>query len=92
MDPSLADPFAARARYAIAKHHARHLPKLEGQPLPPLEKLVALNPVTAANPVCIVGAGVAGLYTAMILQSLNIPYTILEVSGFNGETQRVGGE
>ncbi|EIN12605.1 amine oxidase [Punctularia strigosozonata HHB-11173 SS5] len=37
--------------------------------------------ITSGKPVCIIGAGVAGLYTAMILKSLNIPYEILELSG-----------
>lgn len=36
-------------------------------------------------PVCIIGAGVAGLYTAMILQDLKIPFEIIEAS------DRVGG-
>ena len=36
-------------------------------------------------PVCIVGAGVSGLYIAMILDSLGIKYEILEGSG------RIGG-
>lgn len=35
--------------------------------------------------VCIVGAGMAGLYTAMILKSLHIEYTMIEASG------RIGG-
>jgi monoamine oxidase len=36
-------------------------------------------------PVCIIGAGMAGLYTAMILQDLKIPFEIIEAS------DRVGG-
>ena len=36
-------------------------------------------------PVCIIGAGVAGLYTAMILQDLGIKYQIIEANN------RVGG-
>jgi len=35
-------------------------------------------------PVCIVGAGVAGLYAGMILKSLGIPFKILELSGRGG--------
>ncbi|KZT21397.1 FAD/NAD(P)-binding domain-containing protein [Neolentinus lepideus HHB14362 ss-1] len=35
--------------------------------------------------ICIIGAGAAGLYTAMILDSLDLPYEILEAS------ERVGG-
>ena len=32
------------------------------------------------GPICIVGAGVAGLYAAMILESLDLEYEILEAS------------
>ncbi|KAK0672657.1 putative L-amino-acid oxidase precursor [Cercophora samala] len=42
--------------------------------------------VPPAHKVCIVGAGVAGLYIAMILDSLNISYDILEAN-----PNRVGG-
>ncbi|KAA1477082.1 FAD/NAD(P)-binding domain-containing protein [Dentipellis sp. KUC8613] len=38
-----------------------------------------------STPVCIIGAGVAGLYAAMILQDLGIEYKILEAS------ERIGG-
>lgn len=38
-------------------------------------------------PVCIIGAGMAGLYTAMILQDLGIPYHIVDAD----VQQRVGG-
>lgn len=41
---------------------------------------------TTQNPVCIIGAGAAGLYTAMIFDSLSIPYEILEA-----DPLRVGG-
>lgn len=36
------------------------------------------------KPVCIIGAGAAGLYTAMILDDFGIKYEILEASGRNG--------
>ncbi|KAF9645107.1 amine oxidase [Thelephora ganbajun] len=38
-------------------------------------------------PVCIIGAGVAGLYTAMIFESLGIPYQIVDAD----TKDRVGG-
>lgn len=56
-------------------------PKTNLRAIPPL-------PVWPALKICIVGAGISGLYTAMILDSLNIPnltYDILESS------DRVGG-
>ncbi|KAG8985254.1 hypothetical protein FRB90_004851 [Tulasnella sp. 427] len=37
-----------------------------------------------ARPVGILGAGVGGLYTAMILESLGIPFEIMEASGRTG--------
>ena len=41
--------------------------------------------VTSTRPICIVGAGCAGLYAAMILDSLGIEYEILEAN------DRIGG-
>jgi len=49
-------------------------------PLPPFE-----NDLEEPLPICIIGAGAAGLYTAMILDSLDIRYEILDAS------ERVGG-
>lgn len=49
------------------------------------EKLEISGPERSSRPICIVGAGCAGLYTAMILDSLNIPYEILEAN------DRIGG-
>lgn len=84
------DPFAVRSRYIIDQHHANH--ELLGEdisPLPELDELLdrekRAKSLSEDLPVCIIGAGAAGLYTALILQSLKIPYTILEAS------DRVGG-
>ena len=41
-------------------------------------------PINLQDPVAIIGAGVGGLYAAMILKSLEIPYQILEASGRTG--------
>ncbi len=38
----------------------------------------------ASLPVCIIGAGAAGLYAAIILDYLGIKYEILEASGRHG--------
>lgn len=43
-----------------------------------------LSPELAALPVGILGAGAAGLYTALILDSLGIKYEIMEASGRTG--------
>ena len=51
-------------------------------------RLVIHNPKpTTGLPVCIIGAGTAGLYTAMIFESLGIPYQIVDAD----TPQRVGG-
>ena len=40
--------------------------------------------VNGKLPVCIIGAGAAGLYTAMILESLGISYDLVEASDHVG--------
>lgn len=35
-------------------------------------------PISSANPVCIIGAGSAGLSAASSLQKANVPYMVLE--------------
>ncbi|KAK7691011.1 hypothetical protein QCA50_006114 [Cerrena zonata] len=58
-------------------------------PIPPItinmQKAAHANLATDSRPICIVGAGVAGLYAALILQDLGIKYEILEAS------DRIGG-
>lgn len=81
------NPFALRARRAIQKHSKEHHLSTSSQ-LPELKNLIDLDKLSIGpndNPVCIIGAGVAGLYTALILESLKIPYKLLEMS------DRVGG-
>ena len=45
------------------------------------------RPPTRDHPVCIIGAGMAGLYTAMIFESLGISYQIVDAD----TRARVGG-
>ncbi|KAK7686113.1 hypothetical protein QCA50_010925 [Cerrena zonata] len=55
-------------------------------PIPPISVSAHLQASARDDdPICIVGAGAAGLYAAMILQDLGIEYEILEAS------DRVGG-
>ena len=78
--------YAHRGRYLLLKHHARH----EGIPHHKLSQMkrVLHNPAPTADlPVCIIGAGMAGLYTAMIFESLGISYQIVDAD----TQQRVGG-
>lgn len=80
------DVYAARARYTITKYLAENSHHEILNSLPPLEKMLPVVPrVTKRLPVCTIGAGTTGLYTAMILASLGIPYVLLEAS------DRVGG-
>lgn len=80
------DVYAARARYTITKYLAENSHHEILNSLPPLEKMLPVVPrVTKRLPVCTIGAGTTGLYTAMILASLGIPYVSLEAS------DRVGG-
>ncbi|KAF9648704.1 hypothetical protein BDM02DRAFT_3260885 [Thelephora ganbajun] len=46
-----------------------------------------LRPPSPEFPVCIIGAGMAGLYTAMIFESLGIPYQIVDTN----TRERIGG-
>lgn len=54
-----------------------------------------ISSITTREKICIVGAGVAGLYTAMILDSMQVDYDILEAGDrFGGRlyTHRFNGE
>ena len=92
-NPNLANPplhaHAYRAHYLMNKHLERQKPVLDH--IRPLEQLLDSFrekfsvPERAAKPVCIIGAGVAGLYAAMILKSLDIKFEIIEAGN------RVGG-
>ena len=78
--------FAYRGRRLLLTYHQRnqHIPDDQLFELIPH---IRVKPVSLQHPVCIIGAGMAGLYTAMILDSLGIPYQIIEAN-----TQaRVGG-
>lgn len=81
------DPYALRSRFSIQTYQQRHLSRLADRhdDLPPLAQIPQEGKMTSR--VCVVGAGVAGLYTAMIFESLGIQYTILET-----DPSRVGGK
>ena len=80
--------YASRGRFVLSRYHAQ-----QQQEAIPDYKLSTMkshfhNPKpTAELPICIIGAGMAGLYAAMILQSLKIPYQIVDA----GTRERVGG-
>ena len=72
------DLFVQYGRAIVEKHISAHsVEKREAFPLPP-------RAVTSDAPVGILGAGVGGLYTALILQSLDVNFEILESSDRTG--------
>lgn len=95
--PEGINPYAIHSRLAVREHLEKTKVPISdtiGQSHSPLDlpspgdTLPTLTPKSIDNtkPVCIIGAGMAGLYTAMILESLDIPFVILEAR------DRVGGE
>ena len=78
--------YAHRGRQLLSQYRERH----EDIPRPDLPKIrkILNNPrPSSTSPVCIIGAGMAGLYTAMILKSLEIDYQIVDAN----TRERVGG-
>ena len=78
--------YAYRGRLMLEQYHARH-EDIPDKNLSDLTPLLNNPKPTPDSPVCIIGAGMAGLYTAMILQSLKIPYRIVDAN----TRERVGG-
>jgi len=78
--------YAYRARHLLSQFQARNadIPKTK---LADLREELQNLPPTADLPVAIIGAGMAGLYTAMIFESLKIPYQIIDAD----TPERVGG-
>lgn len=84
------DPLAFYGKLIIEEQHAnllRQLPKIKPDKThsDPLDITDDKLRLVLDEKVGIIGAGIGGLYTALILDSLDIKYEILEASG------RVGG-
>ena len=80
------DIYAYRDRQLLSRYNEQH------KDIPPYDlskiKEVLRNPEPSpTSPVCIIGAGMAGLYTAMIFESLEISYQIVDAD----TRARVGG-
>jgi len=78
--------YAYRGRHLLSEFQARNADIPDDK----FSKLRGFlhNPAPSADlPVCIIGAGMAGLYTAMILKSLEINYRIIDAD----TRERVGG-
>jgi NADPH-dependent 2,4-dienoyl-CoA reductase/sulfur reductase-like enzyme len=79
---------AEKGKHAINEFIGYHTdPTTPGPtiPIPPtLPPRYPAPPQTSTLPVCILGAGAAGLYIAMMLDSLGINYDLMEGSGRTG--------
>lgn len=85
-EPQIPNVYAYRGRYLLSTYQERNkeVPDHKLSEMIPLLK----NPSPSPNlPVCIIGAGMAGLYTAMIFESLGISYHIVDAN----TQERVGG-
>ena len=78
--------FAYGARHLLSQYHGRHM-DIPDHPLSDLRQVLHNPPPTANVPVGVIGAGTAGLYTAMIFESLGIDYQIIDAD----TPERVGG-
>ena len=78
--------YAYRGRRLLSQYHARYT-EIPDDELSKFKLVLCNPPTTSDSPVCIIGAGLAGLYTAMIFESLGISYQIVDADTRN----RVGG-
>ena len=83
-DPNV---YAYRGRRLLSAYHARHKDTIPHLDLSKLRLGLKFPHGFTDLPVCIIGAGTAGLYTAMILESLGINYHIIDAN----TRERVGG-
>ena len=60
------------------------LPPTETPEYNPIPAKYSEGPALEDLPICIIGAGIAGLYTAMKLDRLGLQYEIIEASGRHG--------
>ena len=85
-DPNI---YAYRGRYLLSTYNDQNkdvphkklpelTPLLNNPPIPYNPPDSAEPPTPPKLPVCIIGAGMAGLYTAMIFESLGISYHIID--------------
>ena len=78
--------FAYGARHLLSQYHGQHM-DIPDHSLSDLKQVLHNPAPTADLPVGIIGAGMAGLYTAMIYESLGIDYQIIDAD----TPERVGG-
>lgn len=81
----MAAPEITSSAHAILDYYGRFLIRNYASPMEKREASLPLPPrAWSDEPVAILGAGVGGLYTALILQSLNVSYEIIEASNRTG--------
>lgn len=78
--------YAYRGRQLLTQYHARHK-NIPDHKLSRYKEILRNPSPTPNSPICIIGAGTAGLYTAMIFESLGISYQIIDAD----TKERVGG-
>ena len=78
--------YAYRGRHLLSQYHERNK-DVPRHKLSQMKRLLHNHDPSPELPICIVGAGTAGLYTAMILESLGISYQIVDAD----TRERVGG-
>jgi len=76
------DPCAYYGHRIIEEHHAKLRESIKGIPRMPTISTAGQDPKPGV--VGILGAGVGGLYTAMMLESLGLKYEIIEASDRTG--------
>ena len=84
-ESNVPNAYAYRGRYLLSQYHERHK-HIPDRKLSEIKVLLNRDP-SPTLPVCIIGAGVAGLYTAMIFESLGISYRIVDAD----TQEHVGG-
>lgn len=83
---SVPNVYAYRGRRLLKAYHAQHT-SIPHKNLSEVAPILRNPKPTDDLPVCIIGAGTAALYTAMIFESLGISYQIVDAD----TPDRVGG-
>ena len=86
-ETNLPNVYAYRGRQLLSAYHDRNKDTVPPYKLPDMTSHLKNQKPSSDLPICIIGAGAAGLYTAMILESLGISYQIIDAS----TQDRVGG-
>ena len=78
--------YAYRGRELLSAYHDRH-PQVPKVALSTVKPMLRNQVPSDELPVGVIGTGTAGLYTAMIFESLGIPYQLVDAD----VRERVGG-